>query len=102
MDDKSIVAQFPQPQKKNHEIIFEGMSLDEQFEVAIMIDKLPPNWKEFKNTLWHKTKEFCLECLITKFWIEEEQSKLDLKDEVLVVTNRNQTRSLTAAALKPN
>ncbi|KAM7490761.1 hypothetical protein LguiA_033682 [Lonicera macranthoides] len=57
------------------------MPLDEQFQVVVMIDKLTPSWKEFKNTLRHKTKELSLESLITKFRIEEEHRKQDLKDE---------------------
>ena len=48
------------------------MLVNEQFQVAIIIDKLPSPWKDFKNTLIHKTKEFFLESLITRLRIEEE------------------------------
>ena len=34
-----------------HEIISEGMVLDDQFQVAVIIDKLFPVWKDFKNAL---------------------------------------------------
>ena len=40
-----------------HEIISKGMSLDEKFQV-VLIDKLPHGWKDFKNNLRHKTKQF--------------------------------------------
>ncbi|KAM7510513.1 hypothetical protein LguiB_009388 [Lonicera macranthoides] len=100
--DRSVVAQSHELQKIAHEIISEGMPLDEQFQVAAMIDKLPPLWKEFKNSLRHKSKEFSLESLITKFRIEEEHRKQDQKDEILVVSNRNYTHSSTPTALKPN
>ncbi|CAL8165954.1 unnamed protein product [Prunus armeniaca] len=65
--------------KITHEIIIEGMNLDEQFQVAVIIDKLPHNWKDFKNALHHKTKEFSLESLITRLRIEEEAKKHDMK-----------------------
>ena len=55
------------------------MLLDEQFKVAVLIDKFPPGWKDFKNTLRHKTKEFSLESLITRLLIEEEARKQDQK-----------------------
>ena len=87
-------------QKIAHEIIAEGMSLDEQFQVAVLIDKLPPSWKNFKNTLRHKTKEFSLESLITRLQIEEEARKQDQKDEVLVMSN-NAHKKTSSAILKP-
>jgi len=94
-DDKPVEAQSHDLQKIAHEIISEGMTLDEQFQVAVMIDKLPPSWKDFKNTLRHKTKEFSLESLITRLRIEEESRKHDEKEEILVVVKP------TAAVLKP-
>ena len=48
------------------------MTLDEQLQVVVLIGKLPPMQKEFKNTLRHETKEFSLESLITCLRIEEE------------------------------
>ncbi|GKA97760.1 retrovirus-related pol polyprotein from transposon TNT 1-94 [Tanacetum coccineum] len=92
-------------QKVAHEIISEGMSLDEQFQVVVIIDKLPPSWKDFKNVLRHKTKEFSLESLITRLRIEEEARKQDQKDkdEVLPVSsNNNNTNKRSTAVLKPN
>ncbi|KAA0060458.1 uncharacterized protein E5676_scaffold119G00440 [Cucumis melo var. makuwa] len=76
-DDKSVEAQSHEIQKIAHEIISEGMPLDDQFQVVVIIDKLPPLWKDFKNTLRHKTKEFSLESLITRLRIEEEARKHD-------------------------
>ncbi|KAA0045055.1 uncharacterized protein E5676_scaffold78209G00640 [Cucumis melo var. makuwa] len=63
-DDKSVEAQSHGIQKIAHEIISEGMPLVDQFQVAVIIDKLPLLWKDFKNTLRHKTKEFSLKILI--------------------------------------
>ena len=55
-------------QKIVHEIISEGMALNDQFQV--IINKLPSLWKDFKNTTRDKTKEFSLESLITQLGIE--------------------------------
>ena len=95
-DDKSVESQSHELQKIAHEIISEGMALDEQFQVAVMVDKLPPAWKDFKNILRHKTKEFSLEQLITRLRIEEESRKQDKADEVLFVSNKK-----PGAVLKP-
>ncbi|CAL8093898.1 unnamed protein product [Prunus armeniaca] len=106
VDEKSIEAQSHELQKIAHEIIIEGMNLDEKFQVAVIIDKLPPSWKDFKNALRHKTKEFSLESLITRLRIEEEARKHDMKEEVLLVSNNkknhNSNRNQTPAALKTN
>ena len=101
-DGKYVEMQSHTRQKIAHEIIFEGMSLDEQFQVVVLIDKLPPRWKDFKNTLRHKTKEFSLESLITRLCIEEEACKQDRKDEVLVVSNNSAKKRTTFVVLKPN
>ncbi|KAA0035651.1 uncharacterized protein E5676_scaffold455G00960 [Cucumis melo var. makuwa] len=83
-DDKSMEAQSHEIHKIVYEIISEGMPLDDQFQVVI-IDKLPLLWKNFKNTLRHKTKEFSLESLITRLRIEEEARKHDKKEETNLI-----------------
>ncbi|KAL5819345.1 hypothetical protein ACOSQ4_023187 [Xanthoceras sorbifolium] len=100
-DDKSVEAQSHELQKIAHEIIFEGVTLDEQFQIAVLIDKLLPSWKNFKNVLRHKTKEFSLESLITRLRIEEEACKQDQKDEVLIISNNNIKKNSTSVILKP-
>ena len=57
-DDKSMEAQSHELQKIAHEIIFEGMSLDEQFQVAVIIDKLPLRGKILKIFSGTKQKNF--------------------------------------------
>ena len=48
------------------------MSVCESFQVATIIEKLPPSWKDFKNYLKHKHKEMRLEDLIVRLRIEED------------------------------
>ncbi|CAJ2672189.1 unnamed protein product [Trifolium pratense] len=101
VDERSVEVQSHELQKIAHEIITEGMPLHEQFQISVIIDKLPPSWKDFKNRLRHKTKEFSIEGLITRLRIEEESRKQDMKEEekILVVSNTNKKKY--GAALKP-
>ncbi|RVW11854.1 hypothetical protein CK203_085695 [Vitis vinifera] len=45
--------------------------------VASIIEKLPPSWKDFKNYLKHKRKELSIEDLIVRLRIEEDNRKND-------------------------
>lgn len=74
------------------------MQIDEQYQVDVMIDKLPPSWKDFKNTLRHKSKEFSMESLIMRLRIEEEVRKEDKQEEVLAVSINKKQVSGTAEA----
>lgn len=47
----------------------------------------------------HKTKEFWLESMITRLWIEKESCKQDQKDEALVVSNIN--KEFIGSFIKP-
>jgi hypothetical protein len=66
VDERSMVAQSHEIQKIAHEIICEGMSLDEQFQIVVVSDKLPPSWKDFLNIPRYKTKKISIESLITR------------------------------------
>ena len=90
-DDKSVEEQSQELQNIAHEIFVEGIQLPEQFQIAVVIDKLPPAWKDFKNALRHKTKEFFLESLITGLRIEEEERKHELNEEVFAVSNKKKS-----------
>lgn len=64
IDNRFVLAQSHEIQKIAHEILSEGMTSDEQFQIAITIDKRFPAWKDFKSSPRNKTKEFSLENLI--------------------------------------
>ena len=49
------------------------MVVNEAFQVAAMIEKLPPLWNDFKNYLKHKHKEMKLEDLVIRLKIEEDK-----------------------------
>ena len=63
----------------NYEFVIEGMVINEAFQVAAFIEKLPPLWKDFKNYLKHKRKEMTLEDLIVCLRIEEDNKNAKKK-----------------------
>ena len=54
VDSKTMVSQVQEIQVIPHEIHYEGMIVSEAFQVVVIIEKLPPTWKDFKNYLKHK------------------------------------------------
>lgn len=76
------------------------------FRLMCSLIRYPPSWKEFKMDMRHKTNEFSLQSLITRFRIEEEASKQDMREEMLVVSNNSNlkkayNKSHAAVVLKP-
>ncbi|XP_077222219.1 uncharacterized protein LOC143856067 [Tasmannia lanceolata] len=100
VDEKTVISQTHELQKLVHDILAKGMTISEQFQVAVVIDKLPPSWKEFRNSLLHKTKELSMEGLLVRCRIEEENRNQDKKEgntenvtnvhAISVVNNQNQ------------
>ena len=66
VDTKAVVTQIQELQVIIHDLLNEGMIINEAFQVAAFIEKLPPAWKDFKNYLKHKRKEMTLEDLIVR------------------------------------
>ena len=52
------------------------MILPETFQVATIVEKLPPAWRDFKNYLYYKRKELKLEDLIVRLKIERATENL--------------------------
>ncbi|KAK3030145.1 hypothetical protein RJ639_037666 [Escallonia herrerae] len=53
VDSKTVISQVQEFQLILHDIHAEGMVLEESFQVAALIEKLPPTWKDFKSYLKH-------------------------------------------------
>ncbi|XP_016473600.1 uncharacterized protein LOC107795471 [Nicotiana tabacum] len=79
VDNKSVITQFQELQVIVHDLIAEGMVINEAFQVAAFIEKLPPMWKDFKNYLKHKRKEMTPEDLIVRLRIEEDNNAAEKK-----------------------
>ncbi|XP_070008622.1 uncharacterized protein [Nicotiana sylvestris] len=70
VDSKSVIIQVQELQVIIHDLLAEGLVINEAFQVAAMIEKLPPLW--LKNYLKHKHKEMTLKDLIVRLRIEED------------------------------
>ena len=64
------------------------MMLSETFQVAAIIEKLPPTWKDFKSYLKHKCKEMNIEGMVVKHRIEEDTRNVE-KKKVISVAKAN-------------
>ncbi|PHU30684.1 hypothetical protein BC332_02777 [Capsicum chinense] len=68
-----------------------GLIVNDAFQVAAIVEKLPPLWKGFKNYLKHKCKDMTVEDLIVRLRIEEDNKAaeriskgiLQLKEHIL-------------------
>ncbi|KAL7617479.1 hypothetical protein Lser_V15G03163 [Lactuca serriola] len=70
VDSTRVVDQVQELQIIMHDIHAEEMTLSETFQVAAIIEKLPPTWVDFKKYLKHKRKEMSVEDLIVLLQIE--------------------------------
>ena len=77
---KTVVNQVQELQVILNEIHVKGMMLSKTFQVATIIEKLPPNWKDFKNYLKHKKKEMSIKDLIIRLHIEEDNRGSEKKE----------------------
>ncbi|XP_062100804.1 uncharacterized protein LOC133806728 [Humulus lupulus] len=77
MDSKNVISQVQDLQLIIHVIHAERMVLSESFQVAAIIEKLPPAWLDFKNYLKHKQKEMSVEDLIRRLRIEEDNKSTE-------------------------
>ncbi|XP_076934880.1 uncharacterized protein LOC143601320 [Bidens hawaiensis] len=66
-----------------------GMTFSETFQVASIIEKLPPRWVDFKSYLKHKRKEMTIEDLVVRLRIEEDNRVALKGTQVEVSTKAN-------------
>lgn len=112
VNSKTILSQFQRLQIIIQEILSKGMTIDETFQMASIIEKLPTTWKDFKNYLKHKTKEMSLENLIKRLCIEEDNHRANKKgsSQVEMKTNivetymlkKKKTNKVSGSRLGPN
>ena len=88
MDSKTVISQVQEIHIILSEILAEGMMLSETFQVATIIEKLPPGWKDFKSYLKHKCKEINIEGLVVKLWIKEDNRNAE-KEGVIFLAKTN-------------
>ncbi|XP_070051520.1 uncharacterized protein [Nicotiana tomentosiformis] len=79
VDSKAFITQVQELQVIIHDLLAEGLVINEAFQVAVMIEKLPLLWRDFKNYLKHKHKEMKLEDLIVRLRIEEDNKAAEKK-----------------------
>nr|GEV74861.1 hypothetical protein [Tanacetum cinerariifolium] len=79
VDSKNVISQVQDLQVLIHDIHAEGMTLSETFQVAVIIEKLPLSWVDFKNYLKYKRKEMSVEDLVVHLCIKED-NRLAHKD----------------------
>ncbi|GKC47221.1 hypothetical protein Tco_1064943 [Tanacetum coccineum] len=84
-----------------HDIHAEGMNLSESFQVAAIIEKLPPSWVEFKNYLKHKRNEISVEDLVVHLRIEEDNKLAQKNTYTPDSTNANMVEP-PGSSLKSN
>ncbi|XP_052198407.1 uncharacterized protein LOC127805691 [Diospyros lotus] len=77
VETKLVVNQMEELQIIISDLHSEGLVINEPFQVAAVIEKLPPSWKDFKNYLKHKRKELSMEDLALRLRIEEDNRKGD-------------------------
>ncbi|KAF3662700.1 Histone H2AX [Capsicum annuum] len=63
------------------EAIDNRLIVNDAFQVAAIIEKLPPMWKDFKNCLTHKRKEMTVEDLFVRLRIEEDNKAAERRSK---------------------
>jgi hypothetical protein len=71
-DDKPIIDQIHAYENICIAMAAEGLSICDITLAIVLIEKLPPSWKDFRNQLMHKKKDLTLEELVGHLKIEEE------------------------------
>ena len=65
VEDKGIKVQIKEYHKLIEDLKTENITLQEEFVVGVLIEKLPQSWSDYKQQLKHKHKQLSLANLIT-------------------------------------
>nr|GEX37789.1 hypothetical protein [Tanacetum cinerariifolium] len=60
VDTRPVMEQFHEMLRILEQYVQHNLMMDEAISVAVIIDKLPPSWKDFKHSLKHKKEELNL------------------------------------------
>lgn len=71
IDSRPVMEQYHEMLRILGQFAQHNLKMDEAISVAVIIDKLPPSWKDFKHTLKHKKEELTLVQLGSHLRIEE-------------------------------
>nr|KAJ0200300.1 hypothetical protein LSAT_V11C600326060 [Lactuca sativa] len=71
IDSRPVMEQFHEMLRILGHFAQHNLKMDEAIVVAVIIDKLPPSWKDFKHNLKHNKEELTLTQLGSHLWIEE-------------------------------
>ncbi|GJS07785.1 RNA-directed DNA polymerase, eukaryota [Tanacetum coccineum] len=78
VDTRPVMEQYHEMLRILGQYTQHNLMMDEAISVAVIIDKLPPSWKEFKHSLKHKKEELNLVQLGSHLRIEEELRNQEL------------------------
>ncbi|XP_071726728.1 uncharacterized protein [Rutidosis leptorrhynchoides] len=78
VDTRPVMEQFHELLRILGQFVQHNLKMDEAISVVMIIDKLPPSWKEFKHTLKHSKEEITLIQLGSHFRIEEALNSQEL------------------------
>ncbi|XP_056688727.1 uncharacterized protein [Spinacia oleracea] len=70
-DDKSIMDQVHDYENIVTDILGEGMKMCETLQANVLLEKFPPSWNDYRNSLKHKKKDMNLQELIGHMRTEE-------------------------------
>ncbi|KAL7586000.1 hypothetical protein Lser_V15G43853 [Lactuca serriola] len=71
IDSRPVMEQFHEMLRILGQFAQHNLKMDEAISVAVIIDKLPPSWKDFKHNLKHNKEELTLTQLGSHLRIEE-------------------------------
>nr|KAJ0195046.1 hypothetical protein LSAT_V11C700360720 [Lactuca sativa] len=71
IDSRPVMEQFHEMLRILGQFTQHNLKMDEAIVVAVIIDKLPPSWKDFKHNLKHNKEELTLTQLGSHLRIEE-------------------------------